>query len=229
MPKLDNIAIVPARSGSKGILNKNIRDLNGRPLMDYTIKAALESDCFDRVIVSTDCEEIADVAINCGAEVPFLRSKELASDTARTIDAVLEVLAKLQENYKVCCLLQVTAPLRSVEDIQESLKLFEKSEKDALVSVCKFEEPHPYKLKVIKDGNLLPLLSGTESETPRQLLPQCYNLNGAIYLNKVDFLKRSKTFFSERTEPFVMPSERSVNIDTPLDLVLAEALLNKAI
>lgn len=226
MSKEDTVAIIPARSGSKGIPNKNICVLNGRALIDYTVQVALESDRFDRVIVSTDCEQIADIARDCGAEVPFLRPKSLAGDTARSIDAILDVLTRLPKKYKVACLLQTTAPLRTIFDIRNAIKVFEESGKDALVSVAKFEEPHPYKLKAIKDGQLVPFIAGKQSETPRQLLPQCYNLNGAIYLNKVNFLEREKTFFAKETVPFIMPAERSVNIDTKLDLILAQTLLS---
>lgn len=221
------IAIIPARSGSKGIPNKNIYKLAGRPLIDYTIKAALESNCFEKVIISTDCRRIAEIAEECGAEVPFLRPESLAGDTAKSIDAVLDTLCRLTVKYQECCLLQPTAPLRSSEDIQKAIQTFESSGKDALVSVSRFEEPHPYKLKIIVGGNLKPFIDGKESEVPRQLLPQCYCLNGAIYLNKVKFLEENRTFFAEQTEAFIMPEERSVNIDTKLDLILAEALIER--
>ena len=229
MVKKNRIAIIPARSGSKGIPNKNIYKLIGRPLIDYTIKAALESNCFERVIVSTDCKKIAKIAEECGAEVPFLRPESLAGDTAKSIDAVLDVLDRLADKYQTCCLLQPTAPLRSAEDIQAAIQSFESSGKDALVSVSRFEEPHPYKLKIIEAGNLKPFINGKESEVPRQLLPQCYCLNGAIYLNKVKFLEENRTFFAKETEAFLMPEERSVNIDTKLDLILAEVLLKSRV
>jgi CMP-N-acetylneuraminic acid synthetase len=219
------IAIIPARGGSKGIPRKNLVPIKGKPLLAYSIEAALEAHCFDLVLVSTDDEEIAGVARGLGAQVPFLRSPELAGDKAKTVDAIIECLDRLEQTYDAVCLLQPTAPLRSVDDILQSIDVFLQEECDSLVSVCRLEEPHPYKLKSIDDGYVVPFIPGSGSEIPRQDLPPAYMLTGAIYIIKVDVLKAKKSFFGDKTVPYFMPEERSVNIDSVKDIYLTEYYL----
>jgi CMP-N-acetylneuraminic acid synthetase len=227
MLKLKYLALIPARGGSKGVKNKNIRTVDGKPLISYTINTAIMSECFEDVVVSTDSEEIAKVARAHGASVPFIRPAELADDTAKSIDVVIHALGVLKKNYDAVCLLQPTTPLRKAEDIKESLLKYEEQGKPTLVSVAKLEDPHPHKVKIIKDGTLIPFIPGTQCEVPRQLLPACYFLNGAIYVIDVNFAKEKQTFFDENTVPFIMPNERSVNIDSELDLLLSELLLKQ--
>lgn len=221
------LGIIPARGGSKGILRKNITALSGRPLIFYTINEAKKVDALSRILVSTDDQEIADLAQAHGVEVPFLRSKKHSGDKSKTVDAVIECISRLDEEFDAICLLQPTAPLRSKEDIIQAIELFKNSQADSLVSVTRLEEPHPYKLKKIENGLVQPFITGTSSELPRQSLPPVYSINGAIYLTLTDTLLKKQSFFGDVTIPYIMPPERSVNIDSKLDLLLAEIILKE--
>jgi CMP-N,N'-diacetyllegionaminic acid synthase len=225
------LGIIPARSGSKGIKNKNIADLNGHPLIYYTIKEALKSTMLGRTVVSTDSPKIAEISRSFDAEVPYLRPEHFATDTARTIDAVIDILEYLKnsENYTpdLITLLQPTAPLRKAGHIDQAINLLLSGSADSLVSLCKLEEPHPYKVKKIVDQNVKPFINGTTSSGPRQLMPEAYRLNGALYIAYTKILYEHKSFFGSKVMPYIMDANESVNIDTPLDLKLAELLLNE--
>ncbi len=225
MLKLKYLALIPARGGSKGVKNKNIRLVDGKPLISYTINTAKKCVCFEDIVVSTDSEEIAGIAREYGASVPFTRPAELSDDKTKSIDVVIHTLEILGKDYDAVCFLQPTSPLRKVEDIKGALVKYEKEGKPTLVSVAKLEDPHPHKIKLIKDNSLIPFIPGTKCEVPRQMLPVCYFLNGGIYIVDVNFAKEKQAFFDENTVPYIMPSERSVNIDTELDLLLAELLI----
>lgn len=223
------LALIPARGGSKGVPGKNTRKLHGKPLIDYTIETARDVARFDRVIVSTDDEGIANVAEEAGCPVPFLRPRHLATDSARTVDAVLYTLDRLRaeqgETYDTVCLLQPTTPLRSVEDVHACLDIMASGPCRSVVSVQRIDEPHPHKLKIIRDGLLEPFLEGTDSSVPRQELPAVYGLNGAQYVVDVEALQSIRSFFADPCKPYVMPWERSVNIDSLRDFRMAELLL----
>ena len=225
------LGIIPARSGSKGIPNKNIANLNGKPLIYYTIRESLKADCLERIVVSTDSKEIAEIATSLGIDVPCIRPKHLATDTSKTIDVILHMLDFLQsnDNYKpdIVILLQPTAPLREAFQIDDAVNCLLNSPADSLVSLCRLHEPHPYKLKSIKDGFVQPFIEGTTSCSPRQLLPEVYKLNGALYIAYRDTLYKKQSFFGEKVLPYIMDDYCSVNIDGPLDLKLAELLLNE--
>ncbi|MBU1863744.1 MAG: acylneuraminate cytidylyltransferase family protein [Candidatus Omnitrophica bacterium] len=231
MKKKEILAIVPARSGSKGIKNKNSACLNGKPLIYYTIDEARKSALIDRLVVSTDSKRIAMLAQSFGAEVPFMRPKYLASDKTKSIDVVLDVLDTLKkdENYKpdLIVLLQPTSPLRKRFHIDEALQRLLKSNADSIVSLCQLREPHPRKIKVIKKGYVHPFLKGADSSVPRQLLSNCYRLNGAIYAAYTDSVIKKRRFLGRKVIPYIMDEKYSVNIDSPLDLMLADALLQK--
>ncbi len=223
------IAIIPARAGSKGILAKNIVDLNGKPLISYTIEQALKVNIFDKIIVSTESMIIKKISEEWGANVPFLRSPSLSTDHAKTVDVVLEVLdtllSKFGEKYDVVCLLQPTSPLRTLRDILNCVDLFNKKSPDSVVSLTRISEPHPHKMKTIVEGYVRPYQKGKDSSTPRQLLPEVYELNGAIYLTKTSVLKNERSFFGSNCIPYIMPKVRSVNINHPLDLKMASIIL----
>ena len=209
------LAVIPARGGSKGIPGKNIKDLYGQPLISYTIQAALDCKKIDRVVVSTDSEKIAGV----GADVPFLRPAALAMDTSKTIDAVIDVLERLQETYEYVVLLQPTSPLRTAEDIEKAIDKAIASGKDvASVSLVK---DHPVLMREIgADGVLVPLLSGG-STIRRQDMKEIYRINGAVYVNRVADLTKD-TSFNDNPVGYVMPVERSIDIDEESDFLLAE-------
>ncbi len=230
MQQASCVAIIPARGGSKSILRKNLVPLAGRGLIAYTIQAGLQAESVQRVIVSTDSPEIAEAAKAEGAEVPFLRPEELAADETLAEDTLLHAVHWLAENeaYRAeyVLLLQPTSPFRTAEDIDAAMALAEARQADAVVSVCPAEH-HPYWMRTItEDGRLVDLPGATRRDlTRRQLLPQACALNGAIYLARREVLLAKKTWYTDRTYAYVMPPERSLDIDTPWHLHLARLIL----
>lgn len=221
------LAIIPARKGSKGIVNKNTIDVRGKPLIAYTIYAAKQSKYIDDVIVSTDGESIADISNFYGAEVPFLRPEILANDTAKTIDAIIytiEKLEKMNRLYDVVVLLQPTSPLRQTNHIDESLEKFFASSMQGLVSVNKVEIK-PVLIRIIQDDILHPIIS-QNSTVRRQDMSSYYKVNGAIYINKVSEIHKDLSF-NDNKVPYIMESECSIDIDTMDDLLLVNEILNE--
>lgn len=222
------LAVVPARGGSKGLPGKNLRPLGERPLIAWSIEAGLQSRYVDRLIVSTDSSEIAQAARAAGAEVPFMRPAELASDSAKSIDAILHAIdwhERAELLFDLVLVLQPTSPLRTSEDIDRAIELLFARQALAAVSVCETEH-HPWWSNTLPaDGNMASFLRPEALNTNRQELPPCYRLNGAIYLADTHFLKSSRSFYGPETFACVMPAERSVDIDNLLDFHLAEAIL----
>ena len=219
------LALIPARGGSKGIPHKNIIDLCGRPLIEYSISAARSSKYIDRVIVSTDDAEIAKVSGESGADVPFLRPAELAGDNSRTVDAVLHAINQLKaqgEEYHILVLLQPTQPLRTSEDVDKAIEKFIESNCQDLVSVSPVDD-NPLLIRSIENDKLIPLINAS-STCRRQDMPAYYRVNGCIYINLIDELNES-TSFNDNTVPFVMSREHSVDIDEMKDLYIAEYYL----
>lgn len=225
------LAIIPARSGSKGIVDKNIQLLRGHPLIEYSIEAARRAASIDRVIVSTDSAKIATMAASLGAEAPFLRPPELAQDDTPGIDPILHAVEWLrdQERYQpdlVCCL-QPTSPLRTAADIDAALAVAAAKRADAVVSVTAALQ-HPRWMKCVDaDGRVSDFLPGATPVARRQDLPPVFALNGAIYLGRTDVLLSRRTWYTERTYAYIMPAERSLDIDTAWDLALAEWALSR--
>ena len=222
------LAVIPARGGSKGIPHKNIINLCGKPLISYTIEAANQSKYIDYILVSTDDNEIAEVSKRYGAEVPFLRPAELASDKAKTIDAVLHVLQTLNmngEHFDTMILLQPTQPLRTGTDIDGAIEKYYKCGKRPLVSVSEVED-HPILIRSIENDNLVPLLN-TSSTCRRQDMPKYYRVNGCIYINEIKDIT-TETSFNDNLVPFVMEASHSVDIDENKDLFVAEYYLEKS-
>jgi CMP-N,N'-diacetyllegionaminic acid synthase len=223
------LAVIPARGGSKGLPDKNIRPLAGKPLIAWTIAAAQAAGCLDRVVVSTDNEAIAAVARKFGAETPFLRPPEWARDETPTTDAVGHAVRWLDEHqgYRpdAVMILQPTCPLRTADDIRQALGIYVRQQARSVVAVCEAKQ-HPLWMKqVAADGRLTAYLPDWEHATQRQLLPKVYALNGALYLVQRDVLLEQNTVYPPDTFAYVMPKERSVDIDTPWDLHVAELLL----
>lgn len=226
--KLKILGVIPARGGSKGIPNKNIVNLCGKPLIAYTIETALSCRMLDKCVVSTDSPAIAEVAERFGISVPRLRPAELAGDSAKSVDVVLDVLKHEKPEYDIVVLLQPTTPLRSSVDVEGCLELLREDVKlDAAATVCPLLDPHPHKVKKLEGGLLLPFVEGTSSETPRQRLPPAYRLNGAVYAARVSAVRSSNSMLGTKCGACVMPEERSVNIDSPIDLVVAEHFLRR--
>jgi len=218
------LAIIPARGGSKGVPRKNIRDLAGKPLIAWTIEAAQKSQYIDRLVLSSDDEEIMQVARTYGCEVPFARPAELARDETPGIDPILHALTALP-GYDYVVLLQPTSPLRSTEDIDGCLARCERSNAPACVSVT---EPthHPQWMYTMDDSETLLPISEQRS-VRRQDLPQVYSLNGAVYVARAEWLNESHSFLGEGTLGYVMSAHRSVDIDTEQDLAIAACLLQQ--
>lgn len=222
------LAVIPARGGSKGIPRKNIKELNGKPLIAWTIEEALKSRYLDRVILSSDDEEIIQVAREWGCEVPFKRPSELALDTTPGIDPVLHAIEAIS-GYDYVVLLQPTSPLRTVEDIDCSIELCVQRNVDSCVSVTKQDKSPYWMYNLSESGLMIPVMKPAEEldTTRRQNLPDVYSLNGAVYVAKIEKLKVSKSFITENTVAYMMPKDRSIDIDEEIDLILSEAILVK--
>lgn len=223
-----NIAIIPARSGSKGLKDKNIKDLCGKPLMVYTIEAALKSECFDEVMVSTDSEQYAEIAEQYGANVPFLRSKMTSSDQASSWDMVEEVLEgydKLGQEFDSFCLLQPTSPLRSYKDIASAYEIYKEKASFAVVSVCEAEHSPLWCGHLPESCELVGFIDA-HSMKQRQAGGKFFRLNGAIYIVDIERFKQEKFLYQSGSFAYVMPQILSIDIDTPLDFLLAEAVIN---
>lgn len=221
-----SIAIIPARSGSKGLKDKNIKELCDKSLIAYSIEAALESKMFDTVMVSTDSEKYADISRLHGAEVPFLRSTKTSGDSASSWDVVREALdeyRKLGKTFDNVMLLQPTSPLRTSKDIINAFNLKEKKQANAIVSVCEMEHSPLW-------SNTLPESLSMENfsrskDLPRQQLETYYRVNGAIYLIDTDCLYNDNRIYKNNCYAYIMPKERSVDIDTELDFIIAETII----
>ena len=221
------LAIIPARGGSKGIPRKNIKPLASKPLIGWTIEAAKQSSCLDRIIVSTEDEEIASVARNLGADVPFMRPAELAADDTPGIAPVLHAISQLTD-YDWVLLLQPTSPLRSAEDIDGIWQFCQERGALSAVSVCEVEK-HPYWMYQFNAAQRLePFIKGRPDVTRRQDLLSAYALNGALYLAKTDWLLQRQDFIGPETLGYVMPPERSVDLDTPQDWRWVEFLIEQS-
>lgn len=227
------LALIPARSGSKGLPGKNIRPLLGKPLIAWTIEQALNSKCVDKVVVSTESPILASVARSYGAETPFLRPKKLASDTAKSIDVILQAVDyfnKKSENFDYLVLLEPTSPLRGISDLDNAIKkLINKSKvSDALVSVGKIGLENPYIAKLIINGYVEPLIKkNTKKSFQRQQLPETFFPYGVIYASKVEALKKNKTFYHQRTIPYFIQRWQNYEIDDIYDFVCIEAILKE--
>ncbi len=220
-------AIIPARKGSKGIPGKNLYRIQGETLVEKTIRLAQQSQQVDRVLVTTDDPEIYELAKNLNAAPPSLRPADLASDTSRTIDAVHHLIkdAGIQSGYIL--LLQVTTPLRTDDDLTKFLHEFEADpEAEAIVSVVEHDSPHPEKIMKM-DGKYITTYIGNNPSVPRQTLPRVFALNGSFYLTSLEIIESQGTFLPRKTIAYTMPPEKSINLDTPLDMLLLEALLAK--
>lgn len=223
------VAIIPARGGSKGLPKKNIKMLNNKPLIAHTIDVAKKCEHIDRVIVSTDSSEIAEISKAYGAEVPFLRPENLANDTATTIDVLKHAIHFLEkeedEEVEHIVLLQPTSPLRSLDDVTRALDVYIENEKELpLISVCE-AQTHPYLLKKI-DGHTITDYIEKPVVTRRQDYPDVYELNGAIYICPKENIENG-FIYKENAIPFVMERENSVDIDDEVDFLLAEAIMSK--
>ncbi len=223
------LGLVPARAGSKGIPQKNQVQLAGKPLLAWTLEAARQSGVFERLVVSTDAPAIAALAQEHGAEVPFLRPEPLARDDTPLIDAVVHTLQWLIEHeaYRAdyVMVLQPTSPLRTAEDIRAAIRLAQQNGADSVVSVCAVKQHPAWMKRLDAEGRMLDYEPGRPFTSRRQDLAPLYTMNGAIYLTRSAVVLAEHTCFPTDTRAYVMPAERSLDIDSPWNLHLAELVL----
>lgn len=217
------LAVIVARGGSKGFPGKNIRRLAGRPTVAWSVLAAHGSSFVDRTILSSDDDAIIDAARAVECEIPFCRPASLASDDVSVIDVLFHALDAVGGTYDLIVLLQATSPLRIAADIDGSLERLIAADAPACVTVCR--PPHPPHLffRPDTDGRLHRLMDFAGIER-RQDMPETVMLNGAVYVAKTDWLRRNRTFVTDETVAYMMPAERSVDIDSELDFRLAQTL-----
>jgi len=225
------IAIIPARGGSKGLNRKNIRSLGGVPLICHTIKTALAAKSISRVLVSTEDKEIASIALECGAEVPCLRPSKLAADNSIVIDTYLHMLEKISKDsshtIESFVALLPTVPLRLPIDIDNAVKIFEDKKADTVISVTQAPVPVQWYKKITSEGllqNYFPEFNLTKNRQEEEIT---YIPNGSIYIFQTEILRMTRQYYNDNTYPYIMPLERSADIDELIDFEWAEFLLNK--
>ena len=222
------LAIIPARGGSKGLPGKNIKPLSDKPLIAWTIEEAKKSEYIDRLILSSEDKEIISIAKRYGCEVPFIRPQELARDDTPGIESVFHAIQTLPEKYDYVVLLQPTSPLRTVQDIDGCIAYCIQKKAPCCVSVTEPDKSPYWMFHMNSGGRLKPFSERKDNfSRRRQELPEVFALNGAVYVADTEILKEKKTFIQKETVGFLMPKLRSVDIDTELDFMLAEFLLDK--
>ena len=224
------LTVIPARGGSKGIPRKNIISIGGRPLIDYTIKSALQVKRLKDIVVSTEDSEIKSIAKKYGAQAPFTRPDHLSTDQAQSAPVIIDALNRMEEikntKYDAVLMLQPTSPLRTSSHIERAVDLFLSQDCDSVVSVVSVGGTHPFRMKRLVGNQLVNYIDqGFWDMRPRQELPPVYIRNGSIYLIKRDTLISKGQLIGEKCLGMVMNDEESVNIDSPLDLKLARLLL----
>ncbi|MBW3003746.1 acylneuraminate cytidylyltransferase family protein [Candidatus Woesearchaeota archaeon] len=224
------LAYIPARSGSKGIPDKNIVEVNGLPLMAYTINATKASKYVDRIIVSTDSQQYADIAIKYGADVPFLRPEHLATDLADESDVVEHLINWLEENkepYDIIIKLQPTSPLRTAEDIDNAIRMLLEKDANCIISVNE-ATVNPLWMNTLPDNHSMDnFINFDLIRKQRQELKKYYQLNGAVFCAKWEFIKENKNWYGPNTFAYIMPIERSIDIDEPTDIKLLKTIISE--
>lgn len=223
------LAVVTARGGSKGLPEKNIRPLLGKPLIEWTIAAGKAATSIDTLIVSTDDEKIAEIAKQAGARVPFARPAKLADDTASSIDVVLHAIDTLEsmgEYYDIVILLEPTSPMRESSDIDEALKKLLSSDAKSIVSVCHAESQHPaFMYRLTQDSLLNPFSGKHPTNLRRQDIEPVYFLDGTLYASHIEVLRKEESFYHDNTLAFEVPKYKSFEVDDIYDFITIEALM----
>jgi len=227
---MKNLAIIPARSGSKALRDKNIKLLNGKPLINYTIEAAIKSNLFNEIMVSTDSEEYARISCECGASVPFLRSPELSTDIASSWDVVKDVVLRYKDmgkEFDTVALLQPTSPLRTSEDIINGYNMLNEKDANSVVAVCEVDHSPLWSNVLPKDCSLANFINHEIVMAPRQILPIFYRINGALYIVKIECLMSSDNIYTDKSYAIIISKEHSIDIDNKYDFMFAEVLMNQ--
>lgn len=226
---LSVLALVVARGGSKGLPRKNVLDLGGKPLVAWTVEAGRSSKYIDRLILSTDDEEIRAAAVAAGCEAPFRRPAELATDEAGIMDVIWHAVDSLENRYDLVVLLQATSPFRTAADIDACVERCALHGAVSCVSVTEASKNPYWMFHLDADGCLVPVIGQGALGQRRQNLPLAYALNGAVYVARVDWLRGAPHFVGEQTVAYAMPAERSVDVDSAFDLEVARAIIGNSL
>jgi len=227
------LGITLARGGSKSVKKKNIRQISNKPLIQYTIDEAKKSELIDTYIISTDSEEIASISRDLGAEVPFLRPKEYASDTASSVSALQHAVNFLEEDrsikFDIIVELMCTNPLKNSTDIDLAIRKLIDTDADSVIAVHQLDDHHPARIKKIIEDKIVDFAVEEPNEARRQdLRPKAYIRSGSIYCMKRDYLmEQNKRYGGDNSRPIILPSERAINVDTEIDFLLAEFLISR--
>lgn len=229
MYKTNILGVIPARGGSKGIPHKNLYPLNGKPLIAYTIEAASKAKLITKFIVSTDSEEIAEVAIKYGVEVPFIRPAELATDNALAIDVMKHAILEMEKldgvSYDYFVMLQPTTPLRMSEDIDRVVDKLLNTGCDTVITMVDVGANHPARMYRIVNDRLEGIMNEGIALRPRQELPPVYIRSGDVYACKRSVIFEKNSLIGDDCRPVIIPQERAINIDSIRDIILAEYFL----
>ena len=220
------LAVITARAGSKRLPHKNILDLAGKPLIAWTIEHAKKSKYIDKIIVSTDSVRIKDISEKYGAEVPFIRPKELATDNADLILVLRHVISFYKNKFDYILLLQPTSPLRSTNDINNAIRLLDVNT-EAIVSVCETEHSPLWTNVLPKNLSMSNFIKKEYINKRSQDLPKYYRINGALFIAKIGYLNKMNGFFGNKTKAYIMPQNRSIDIDTEIDYDICKNILKK--
>ena len=224
-------AFIFARGGSKGVPNKNLRNINGKPLMAYTIEAAIKSNLFNNIVVSTDSKKIANTAKNYGAEAWFLRPSELSTDQAPKVPVIRHALNEAEKyyetNFDAIIDLDATSPLRTSNDIINAVKQFEDEASDILISGNKARKNPYFNMVERTNGRLQKVKNAKKTIMRRQDAPEVYDMNASIYIWKRKTLLQSDNLFSQKTSIYIMPYERSIDIDSDFEWQIVEFFLSR--
>lgn len=227
--------VIAARGGSKGVPRKNIKLLGGMPLIAYKIISAQKCQYDKRIIVSTDDDEIADISKKYGADVPFIRPKELATDSASSIDVVLHAMDWVSENdtrkYDYVCLLEPSSPFASYRDLDEALRILDECRGDTLLGMKEVEVTTNFIHPLDENGGLSEFYYALEnlSSLRRQDQKREYTMNGCMYISRWNYFVKNKMFHSVKSIPYIMPEEKSIEIDTLFDYEIARMLIEKKV
>ena len=223
------LGIIPARGGSKGVPGKNLRIVQGKPLVGRAVETALGSRYIDKLILSSEDAEIIDTAKKFGCNVPFIRPKELAADESVTNDVILHAMKSMTEKYDIIVCLQVTSPLVTSDDIDGTIRMCAENDIPSCVSVCEVDKS-PFWMFTMPEGIILkPLMGDAYLTKRRQDLPKTFIPNGAVFVAQWDWFLETKTFYSSKTAGYVMPRSRSLDIDTENDFKLLEFIMKNGL
>ena len=221
------LALITARGGSKGIPGKNLKLLSGKPLINWTIDAAINSKYIDRLILSSDDDDIIQEAVSSGCEVPFKRPTELALDNSSSMDAVVHALENVEEEYDYLLLLQPTSPFRKTKQIDAIIEEGIELQSDIVVSVCEAKK-HPAFMYSLDGDKLVPVM-GVQAHKRRQDMPKVYEHNGALYFSRISYLLEARSYNNEGARAFLMDNLSSIDLDEKIDWEFAEYLIMKGI